>query len=203
MNFKLIDKFFESVVADRLEQLIISENVVVFDPLPMNVEYYKNVNTDMFQKTRSYTRILMRGNIVEYEPAREIIHLMASQILDKLKVDFVISSIRINYMNKSCAEPTLKYDIPHVDIKKIDKNMYTIIYYLNDSDGDTILYNETCRGSLYSDEVPRDVSCLARIPPKKNRALIFNASQLHSAPVYSFGDRYVINLNITTEFPIL
>jgi hypothetical protein len=128
---------------------------------------------------------------------------MLSEIFDKLKVNFVVSSIRINHMNKSCAEPTLKYDVPHVDIKKIDKNMYTIIYYLNDSDGDTILYNEVSRGSRYSNEIPKNVSCLARIPPKKNRALIFNASQLHSAPVYSFGDRYVINLNITTEFPIL
>jgi hypothetical protein len=145
----------------------------------------------------------MRKNILECESAREITSILISEISERLNVRFAVSSIRINHMNNSCNEPTLKYDVPHVDIKKIEGNMYTLMYYLNDSDGDTILYNEVCRGTFYMDEVPKNLTCLARVPPKKNRIAIFKANTLHSAPAYCFRDRYILNLNISTEFPIL
>ena len=203
MQFKIIDNFLAESAADRLFELIIQQNVVPLNTLPTNVSPYKNINPDLFQHTRSFTQILMRKNQIEFMPAAELNDIIIQNLNNKLQVRFVVSSIRINHMNQSCANPTLKYDIPHVDIKDISKNMYTLIYYVNNSDGETILYNETCKGSIYQDEIPLNLTCLERVSPRKNRLLIFNANQLHSAPAYCTEDRYVINLNISTEFPIL
>jgi hypothetical protein len=202
MQFKIIDNFLDQSVADRLFELIVQQNVVPLNTLPTNVPTYKNINPDLFQHTRSFTQILMIKNQIEFMPATEIINTILQNVVDKLQVRFVVSSIRINYMNQSCAKPTLKYDIPHVDIKDIGKNMYTLIYYVNNSDGETILYDQTCRGSNYDNEISLKLTCLERVSPRKNRVLIFNANQLHSAPAYCTEDRYVINLNITTEFPL-
>lgn len=203
MQFKIIDNFLADSAADRLFELIVQQNVVPLKTLPTNVSPYRNINPEIFQQTCSFTQILMRKNQIEFMPAAEIINIILQNILDRLQVRFVVSSIRINHMNQSCASPTLKYDVPHVDIKDIGKNMYTLIYYVNHSDGETILYEQTCRGTNYQDEIPANLTCLERVSPRKNRLLIFNANQLHSAPAYCTEDRYVINLNISTEFPIL
>jgi hypothetical protein len=202
MQFKIIDNFLADSAANRLFELIVQQNAVPLNTLPTNVTPYKNINPDLFQHTRSFTQILMRANQIEFMPAAEIINIMLQNIMDRLQVRFVVSSIRINHMNQSCAKPTLKYDIPHVDIQDIGANMYTLIYYVNNSDGETILYDQTCRGSNYDNEIPLKLTCLERISPRKNRVLLFNANQLHSAPAYCTEDRYVINLNITTEFSL-
>jgi hypothetical protein len=202
MQFKIIDNFLDQSAADRLFELIVQQNVVPLNTLPTNVPPYKNINPDLFQHTRSFTQILMRKNQIEFMPAAELIDIIIQNLHSKLQIRFVVSSIRINHMNQSCAKPTLKYDIPHVDIKDISKNMYTLIYYVNNSDGETILYDQTCRGSNYDHEILSKLTCLERVSPRKNRLLIFNANQLHSAPAYCTEDRYVINLNITTEFPL-
>jgi hypothetical protein len=201
MSYKVIDDFFTTRVADSIQQSIIVDNVADLLDLPCNVREYSNMNSDLFQATKSYTRMLMRKNLVEHEPSAKLVYYILQNLGPLLKVRFVVSSIRVNYMNQTCAEPTLKYDVPHIDIKNISKNMYTLIYYVNDSHGDTILYRETSRGSVH-DDIPTNPTCLNRIAPKKNRLLIFNANQLHSAPAYCTEDRYVINLNITTEFPL-
>lgn len=203
MQFTVIDNFLPDQLSNRLYDLIVTKKLVSLYPLPVSALYYENVNKDLFQETSAYSRMLARGNALECELAREIVSTLISEISEKIKVRFAVSSIRINYMNRSCAEPTLKYDVPHVDINKIEGNMYTLMYYLNDSDGDTILYKETCRGTFYMNEVPKSLTCLSRIPPRRNRIAIFKANTLHSAPACCSQDRYVINLNITTEFPIL
>jgi hypothetical protein len=153
MQFKIIDNFLDQSAADRLFELIVQQNVVPLNTLPTNVPPYKNINPDLFQHTRSFTQILMRKNQIEFMPAAELIDIIIQNLHSKLQIRFVVSSIRINHMNQSCAKPTLKYDIPHVDIKDISKNMYTLIYYVNNSDGETILYDQTCRGSNYDHEI--------------------------------------------------
>jgi len=201
-QYKIIDNFFPTQIANEIENSIVKENIMNVYDLPVNVPQYTNINTDMFQETKSYTRMLMLKNEVQYEPAKEIIKKLLQNLQLILNTRFVVSSVRVNYMNEKCTSPTLKYDIPHADIKQISKNMYTIIYYVNDSHGDTILYNETVEGSMFLDNASKNLTCLEKINPKKNRLLIFNANQLHSAPSYCTEDRYVINLNITTEYSI-
>jgi hypothetical protein len=78
------------------------------------------------------------------------------------------------------------YNQPHVDISA---PTYSMVYYLNDSDGDTVLFNEK-----YSpdNKEPITLTVKQRISPKKNRAVIFDGVK-HAQGFCSQGEyRYVL-----------
>ena len=58
---------------------------------------------------------------------------------------------------------------PHQDLN--DPHL-TAIFYLTDSDGDTIIYNETTSSDTYTEK--------RRITPKKNRIVFFDGSLFHT-----------------------
>ena len=70
---------------------------------------------------------------------------------------------------------------PHIDMKE---NHKVILFYLNDSDGDTYFYD-------------KDHNVIDSVTPKANRAVLFDGSILHSSskPV-EFARRIVLNINL-------
>jgi hypothetical protein len=73
-----------------------------------------------------------------------------------------------------------------------------LLYYINDSDGDTILYKERANPLTYlSGDYPDSFNIDVRVTPKKGRAVIFDGLQFHS--VSSPKDalkRQIININV-------
>lgn len=84
------------------------------------------------------------------------------------------------------------YNIPHVDDRIDHKSM---IYYVNDSDGDTILFKERFTGEL--DFSKKTEEC--RISPKKNKAVVFDGLRYHSGSVPKMNHRVLININFTVK----
>lgn len=80
------------------------------------------------------------------------------------------------------------YNQPHIDVPLPN---YSMVYYLNDSDGDTVFFNEK-----YSAEQkdPINLTVMQRIKPKKNRAVVFESDRYHAScnPQVS-ENRFVIN----------
>ena len=68
---------------------------------------------------------------------------------------------------------------PHVDMLSPH---WVLLYYVNDSDGDTILYNKN------KEEIKR-------VSPKKGKAIFFDGSIYHSAGIPKNSHRAVINFN--------
>jgi hypothetical protein len=84
------------------------------------------------------------------------------------------------------------YNIPHVDYRYPHESF---IFYLNDSDGDTRIFNEWCSST---DILSPDVfTTQSRITPKANRLVWINGLQYHTAsnPIES-TKRVIINLNL-------
>ena len=81
------------------------------------------------------------------------------------------------------------YNLPHVDY---DFPHMSVIYYLNESDGDTWMFNEV----FESFPEPDEFTVADRITPKPNRLLVFNGLNYHTAsnPVNS-NTRFIININ--------
>lgn len=84
----------------------------------------------------------------------------------------------------------IKYNAPHIDVTK--PGYASLIYYVNDSDGDTILFNEYYEGYPIS-----TFSQQKQITPKKGKLVMFPSKLFHSGnfPVLS-PFRSVINLNV-------
>ena len=80
-----------------------------------------------------------------------------------------------------------------------------MVYYINDSDGDTCIYNnklgnnaETHQNSLKS--VDFDLyELMTSVSPKMGRCLIFNGKFAHYANYPTTNDRFIINFNFVAK----
>lgn len=77
---------------------------------------------------------------------------------------------------------------PHVDLP-IEHTV--ILYYLTDSDGETVIYNETEKSNEYTVK--------QRIEPKKGRCVIFNGKHYHSSSRPTNGIRTILNVDLLTK----
>ena len=81
--------------------------------------------------------------------------------------------------------------IPHTDFC-FSHN--TLLYYVNDSDGDTFLYNEFY--DLENEKEPKEFTLNQRSTPKMGKAILFNGLQYHSSssPCKNLS-RIAVNIN--------
>lgn len=81
---------------------------------------------------------------------------------------------------------------PHVDID--DEDHLVCLYYVNDADGDTILFDKMDMGEEFDES--QELNILARITPKKGRILLFCGRQYHAASLPEKGARIIVNFDI-------
>jgi hypothetical protein len=95
--------------------------------------------------------------------------------------------IKINLLvNKQ--ELAGRYNVPHTDHE--DPEVKTLLYYVNDSDGDTVLFDQVWP------EKHSNFTKLTTISPKKGRMIYFDAVRWHASsnPVNTKA-RMIININ--------
>jgi DNA-directed RNA polymerase len=101
-----------------------------------------------------------------------------------------ILRIRINLMVQDKSFTYNNFNFPHTDV--IPSKVF--LYYVNDSDGDTILFNETISGK--GEPLPSQFNIVKRIPPKAGTGVFFDGARFHaSSNPANHKTRYVINFN--------
>ena len=65
------------------------------------------------------------------------------------------------------------HGMPHVDFTEIKEPLISAIYYVNDSTGDTLIFNQR-----FGQNAPLTVK--TRVTPKKGRLLVFDGALLHA-----------------------
>lgn len=66
---------------------------------------------------------------------------------------------------------------PHTDLQG---KHYTTIYYINNSDAPTIIYNEKIMQYEHDDELPDKLTEKKRIYPEENKLIVFDGNHIHS-----------------------
>lgn len=80
--------------------------------------------------------------------------------------------------------------IPHVDYREPHK---TLLYYANESDGDTIFYNEFY---INENSIPKNFTQQRKVSFKKGSAVLFDGLQFHSSSSPTKHNRRIaININ--------
>ena len=78
-------------------------------------------------------------------------------------------------------------DTPHIDLDEGWEHI-VVLYYVIDSDGDTIIYNERTESPSYTEK--------QRVSPKQGRVVIFEGGQYHTAAQPTKGTRCIVNYNL-------
>jgi hypothetical protein len=85
------------------------------------------------------------------------------------------------------------YNTPHIDIP--DAGFKSLIYYVKDSDGDTVLFNETVRDK-------KDLTVAKRVTPRKGKAVVFDSNRWHaSSNPRQNQNRIVLNFIFQVKAP--
>lgn len=111
----------------------------------------------------------------------------------------IVKVIRMNLRLTTRTSNQIVVDEPHVDYS--DKGICTVVYYLFDTDGDTIFYNRKFqKGDPAREEIHLDVA--HSVTPKQGRAVFFDSDIYHSASHPSItNNRVTLNVQyLSSEF---
>jgi len=101
------------------------------------------------------------------------------------------------FMSMAVSKDTLnKIDKPHVDGYH---HHMVCIYYVNDSDGDTVIFNKQSGNYIFDTQLreldPKELPILQTVTPKKGRCVIFDGKFYHASTQPTTGVRCVVNFN--------
>ena len=104
---------------------------------------------------------------------------------------------KINLQTQAPNNNKGKFNFPHTDYLPAPDKLITILYYVNDSDGDTYFFKEKFKGSNMSKEEIDNLTIIKKVSPKRGRLVVFKADIMHagSHPINN-PTRVVINYNL-------
>lgn len=98
-----------------------------------------------------------------------------------------LERIKINLMMPKAKQNPASYNRPHVDYP--EPGMKTFLFYLNDADGDTYLFDKT-----YSKADPGKLSVVEHVTPRENCAILFDSYRYHASSIPVNSKRVAINV---------
>lgn len=189
----VLDDLVPESLAKNVEEALVGDNF----------EWYFNKSTDYatgspyirpyvcesknIKDSHQFTHGIFRNETVlstYYPMCRSILYFVEKQL--GVEVAF-INRIKCNL---NTIDPTWEpNDItgPHIDME--NPGFFTALYYANDSDGNTVLFDQTWADNQTNLTVQQEVA------PKRNRCVVFKSDQIHAAskPKLS-SQRAVINI---------
>lgn len=89
--------------------------------------------------------------------------------------------VKSNLQTKAYENVTNKFNIPHIDQNINPSNLLIILYYINDTDGDTYIFNKKHQKTDIPEEINYDIlSIKEKISPKKGRVGVFSGENYHA-----------------------
>lgn len=142
-----------------------------------------------------FRSIVKHFDQIPNQKAYNLVLDICKQLRRKLSYNFLDPyRIKYNLLPQIITDYNLQYHTPHVDS---DIDHYVILYYVNDSDGPTYIFNET-RQDFDMDAAykTKQFTIKETVEPKKGRLIIFDGNLYHtsSSPTLS-SKRTVLNIN--------
>lgn len=201
---KIFDNLLPQALQDRIENMVMSKDFSWFalDNLSLGdqEEKYKFIYKDNYRyiETNGMSSLIYKDDLW-YDPYG--LYMMTRQIIDYIAEETGIETRRIlrakaNFLTKNVDHSfdNMSINFPHLDNYN---EHYVLVYYINDSDGDTILFNERFENEHRLKNEPIELTTEARVKPKKGRILLFDGLQYHTSqnPINS-SHRAILNINI-------
>lgn len=183
---KIVDNLVSESYADKLENLCKQLPWYWYENISGSIKSLsEDVSTEGFQYGFSHLA-MMDGEkrSPELENFMPLVYFMEEKLGIKVNQ---IYRVRVALNTWTGLETTHH---AHVDMEIPHK---VLLYYVNDSDGDTVMYNEM---HDLDKEDPGIYTLKEKITPKKNRAVVFDGWRYHSSskPTNVAG-RFIVNID--------
>ena len=127
------------------------------------------------------SNFLDRSVLVSEADPEDISHPLlpiAEYLIDKFckKHNFKMLELYRTRVNRTPLSKDPRPLIPHVDLRNKYRH-YILLIFLNDSDGDTIMYDLKVDGKIHEES---DLIPLKRFSPKAGRAVLFDGDYFHA-----------------------
>lgn len=180
---QIIDNFLTN---EQLQELLNEVNGLNFPWYYRDYSSYEHENKDNIGQFIHIIYIDNRINSNYYYLAEYI--LKQIELKTKYKIKKIIrikANLLLNQPHKNI-EAAIHTDTPIGSKKKDHKKSISIVFYIEDSDGDTLIYKKN--------------EIIKRVSPKQNRAFIFPSIEYHNAtPPKLNSTRKIINFMIEIE----
>jgi hypothetical protein len=191
-NIYIFDDIVNIEIQNKLEEYAFNRNV--------KWELKKNITGghDIFQKDTFPAKVIGEKNIDVN--ILKLIDLIINNVLLKLNKKLLKKyRIKINKTKPYKFDANEEYRLLHVD--RLEEHM-TIIYYINDSDGDTLIFHDENNKHLNhfaKDNVNLDSENFVltnTISPQKGRVVVFDGKLWHYGKYPTKSERNIININL-------
>jgi len=189
----IMDNNFDFLVIDDVIGKM-QQNRIEAQAMSQPWKYTAEIATGHLEKvspTIGFGHVLFNGGKPQSENFAYYINILFEG-MDKAKIPFT-GLMRVQSFLHVPHQPAKKYDGPHVNIP----GPHIVgLYYVNDSDGDTVLFNQTVDDIPFN--TPYDENILTeyqRISPKKGRMVFFNGKKYHTSTSPTDKIRMVITFD--------
>lgn len=197
----ILDDLFDKDLQDQIEDCMFDCDWSFFNDSalgsnPSDSKYRQFFNPLEYDIAPIFiANLLSPLNSKSFEKIRLIIHAACNKINFNIeKIQRCYSAIGAFIPDKTKKNTIhVNQNVPHL----------VLLYYVNDSDGDTILYDKTIddipSSVLYPDEYC-DMNITHRVTPKKGRVLIFDGRYYHAPSSPTKSMRCIITLDLFGNF---
>jgi len=142
---------------------------------------------------------VLKGMDITDTTILNIVNSIKLNLLNKLNMEFVKDyRYKINWTTPI----TENYDFKNLIHIDMDVDHIAIVYYINDTNGDTIFLNNEKGNSSESHQSNfkgidlDEFEIVNKISPKKGRAIIFDGNIYHYGEYPTITDRFVLNFDL-------
>ena len=199
-NIIVVEDFLHKLTQKQLEKIILGTNIKwIYRQSPNYINdiatenEFRHNDPNIFNKEfGDFSHQLLFKNLKSevYDLFPDFKNLIQNKFKIKVKT---FLRININFVFPIGIK-TLNYDTPHFDIAN-GENYKSIVCYINDSDGDTVFFDEFSDGNI--DTSKKTIS--TRLSPKAGKAVMFDSARYHAGSFPSKKIRIVINIVLTVE----
>lgn len=179
MSIQVLEDFIADDIVDKIESTICDKE---FPWYWMPSTRYGHTNPNHSSEDFQFTHTMyLEGKITSdyFFLAREVLYAYQQYTGNTVKD---VIKLKANLLTKQELSDRGLEESIHIDLYKSEKNYMSMVYYITDSDGDTLIYND-------------DNKVIAQKSPIKGTAICFPSYMLHRAtPPTNYKRRLVLNI---------
>ena len=202
----VIDDFIEKEYQEQIKNVLLGSEP--FDDLEFPWYFIEDVTAA--GDDDSQHRPAMSHQYVEFQDDKDSMGVVSSDFHDMFipMLQRAAFKFRMPYVNALQGRSFLQFptnikqsvDLPHIDI--YSRKHLVCLYYVCDSDGDTIIYNEREREisnedyTTVKERVTPNLTIKQRVTPKQGRVVLFDGWLMHTAEQPINNVRCIVNYNL-------